>query len=56
VKGYMFLGYSRKRLQRENMPSFAHVKKFAEEIASISGYRFRDENQASRVVCLEREG
>jgi len=56
VKGYMFLGYSRKRLQRENMPSFAHVKKFAEEIARISSYRFRDENQASRVVCLEREG
>lgn len=55
VKGYMFLGYSRKRLERENMPSFAHVKKFAEEIARGSGYRFRDENPASRVVCLERE-
>ncbi len=56
VKGYMFLGYSRKRLERENMPSFAHVKKFAGEIARGCSYRIRDENPASRVVCLEREG
>jgi len=54
VKGYMFLGYSRKRLDRENMPSFADVKAFAGEIARGSDYRIRDENAASLVVCLER--
>ena len=54
VKGYMFLGYSRKRLERGNMPSFAHVKEFAEKIAAACDYEARDENPASRVVCLER--
>ncbi|MBP7121277.1 MAG: 4-demethylwyosine synthase TYW1 [Methanolinea sp.] len=54
VKGYMFLGYSRKRLERGNMPSFAHVKEFAEKIAAEAGYRIRDENPLSRVVLLER--
>lgn len=54
VKGYMFLGYSRKRLDRGNMPSFAHVKEFAEKIAAACEYRVRDENPLSRVVCLEK--
>ena len=54
VKGYMFLGYSRKRLERGNMPSFTHVKEFAEKIAAACEYRVRDENPASRVVCLEK--
>lgn len=55
VKGYMFLGYSRKRLERENMPDHTRVRKFAGEIARQAGYRVRDENPGSRVVCLERE-
>ncbi|MDI9633155.1 MAG: 4-demethylwyosine synthase TYW1 [Methanolinea sp.] len=56
VKGYMFLGYSRRRMDRENMPSFAHVKAFAGEIARGCDYRVKDENAASRVVCMERAG
>jgi len=36
------------------MPSFAHVKEFAEKIAASCDYEARDENPASRVVCLER--
>ena len=55
VKGYMYLGYSRKRLVRENMPEHEHVRSFAEKIASACDYRIRDENVLSRVVCLERE-
>ena len=54
VKGYMFLGYSRKRLERGNMPTFAHVKEFAEHIAAACDYEVRDENPASRVVCMGR--
>lgn len=54
VKGYMFLGYSRNRLERGNMPSFAHVKGFAEKVAAECEYRVRDENPLSRVVLLER--
>jgi len=55
VKGYMYLGYSRNRLSRENMPEHAYVRSFAEKIAKACDYRFRDENELSRVICLERE-
>jgi len=55
VKGYMYLGYSRKRLQRSNMPEHAYVRQFAEQIAERSGYGITDENSLSRVVCMERE-
>ncbi|MHB8164917.1 MAG: 4-demethylwyosine synthase TYW1 [Methanoregula sp.] len=55
VKGYMYLGYSRNRLARENMPEHERVRAFAEKIAAASDYRFKDENILSRVVCLERK-
>jgi tRNA wybutosine-synthesizing protein 1 len=54
VKGYMYLGYSRNRLLRENMPEHAYVRSFAEKIAMACDYRFKDENILSRVICLER--
>jgi tRNA wybutosine-synthesizing protein 1 len=54
VKGYMYLGYSRKRLVRGNMPEHELVRSFAEKIASACDYRIKDENVLSRVVCLER--
>jgi tRNA wybutosine-synthesizing protein 1 len=54
VKGYMYLGYSRNRLKRENMPEHEAVRSFAERIAAACDSRFRDENRLSRVVCLER--
>ncbi len=55
VKGYMFLGYSRNRLERKNMPEHDRVRSFAERIAAACDYRIKDENVLSRVVCLERE-
>lgn len=54
IKGYMYLGYSRNRLARENMPEHAEVRSFAERIAAVCDYRFKDENKLSRVVVLER--
>jgi len=54
IKGYMYLGYSRKRLSRENMPEHAEVRSFAERIAAACDYRFKDENKLSRVVVMER--
>jgi len=54
VKGYMFLGYSRKRLERGNMPDHSDVQRFAGEIAACADYQVLDENPGSRVVCLER--
>jgi tRNA wybutosine-synthesizing protein 1 len=54
IKGYMYLGYSRNRLARENMPEHAEVRTFAEKISAACDYRFKDENKLSRVVVLER--
>jgi tRNA wybutosine-synthesizing protein 1 len=54
IKGYMYLGYSRNRLARENMPEHAEVRSFAEKIAAACDYRLKDENKLSRVVVLER--
>jgi tRNA wybutosine-synthesizing protein 1 len=53
IKGYMYLGYSRNRLARINMPEHAEVRSFAEKIAAACDYRFMDENKLSRVVVLE---
>ena len=39
----MYLGYSRNRLARENMPDHQHVRAFGERIAATCDYRFRDE-------------
>ena len=55
VKGYMYLGYSRNRLQRNNMPEYAQVRDFAKSVSSLCDYKIRDENPLSRVVCMERE-
>lgn len=54
VKGYMYLGYSRFRLQRENMPEHPEVRDFALEISKYCDYKITDESPISRVVCMER--
>jgi len=55
VKGYMFVGFSRKRLLKENMPSHGEVKEFSRKISDLTGYRFKDEQAESRVVLLSRK-
>lgn len=54
AKAYMYLGYSRRRLKAENMPEHEDVRKFAEELAKLTGYEIKDESEASRVVLLVR--
>lgn len=54
VKGYMYLGYSRFRLERENMPEHSEVRDFALEISKHCDYKITDESPISRVVCMER--
>jgi tRNA wybutosine-synthesizing protein 1 len=54
IKGYMYLGYSRNRLARTNMPEHAEVRSFAQKIGAACDYRIKDENKLSRVVMLER--
>jgi tRNA wybutosine-synthesizing protein 1 len=55
VKGYMFIGDSRKRMKKENMPLHKEVKKFAEEICKNSDYNIIDEQESSRVVLLMKK-
>jgi len=52
VKGYGFLGHSRKRLLEENVPSWQEVREFANKLASLSGYTITGEHAPSDVVQL----
>lgn len=51
-KGYMHVGHSRKYLERENMPTHEDIRKFAEDLAGLTGYSLIDESEPSRVVLL----
>jgi len=53
-KAYMWVGYSKKRLKLENMPSHKEIKEFAKEISKHSGYKIKDEKKESRVVLLSK--
>ena len=55
VKAYMFVGSSRERLKKENMPYHKDIKAFAEEIAKHCDYKIVDEQEESRVVLMMRE-
>jgi tRNA wybutosine-synthesizing protein 1 len=54
LKAYMHVGESMKRMPREAMPRHHEVKAFAEKVSEESGYAYKDEQAASRVVLLSR--
>jgi len=54
-KGYVFVGYSRKRMNLSNMPSHKQVKYFGEKLAEFIGYETSMEKSDSRVVLLTRD-
>ena len=54
VKGYMFLGSSRGRLNKNNTPSHREIHAFSEDLATLTGYHVLDEQVESRVVLLSR--
>jgi tRNA wybutosine-synthesizing protein 1 len=53
-KAYMHVGFSRLRLNFENMPSHQEIRSFAEQLAQELGYKILDEASDSRVVLLSR--
>jgi tRNA wybutosine-synthesizing protein 1 len=55
-KAYMHIGYSRQRLDYENMPTHRDVQEFAVQLAAETGYSIIDESQDSRVVLLSKLG
>ena len=53
VKAFMLLGYSRRRLTIENMPSHDEVRKFAFKLLEyMPEYKYEDEVKMSRIVLL----
>lgn len=52
IKAYMFVGYSRRRLSFENMPSNQEIYDFAESVAEKCGLEIKDKAYESRVVLL----
>jgi tRNA wybutosine-synthesizing protein 1 len=54
-KGYVFVGYSRKRMTISNMPSHKSVKEFGDILAEKLGYELIMEKPDSRVVLLGRD-
>lgn len=55
IKAYMFVGYSRKRLEMDNMPLHLEVKQFADKINEHLGYHLAGESKPSRVVLLSKK-
>ncbi|MEM2878370.1 MAG: 4-demethylwyosine synthase TYW1 [Candidatus Hadarchaeales archaeon] len=54
VKAYMFVGFSRKRLEIQNMPSHAEIKDFASKLSRLTGYSLVHECEPSRAVLLKK--
>ncbi len=52
IKAYMHIGYSRQRLERDNMPLSFEVRNFAREIGELCGMEVINESKESRVVLL----
>ena len=56
LKAYMHLGFSRKRLSQDNMPSHDEVLGFSRQVAEALEYRIADDSSGSRVVLLSKDG
>ncbi len=54
AKAAMHIGYSRKRISGESMPSFSDIKKFSVKLEEETGYKIIRESLDSRVVLLSR--
>jgi tRNA wybutosine-synthesizing protein 1 len=52
AKGFMSVGFSRKRLGYERMPFHSEIKEFAKKLAKSSGLKILDEKKESCVVLL----
>ncbi|MEM2942661.1 MAG: 4-demethylwyosine synthase TYW1 [Candidatus Bathyarchaeia archaeon] len=56
AKSYMYVGYSRRRLGFENMPTHQEISEFSMRLAGLTGYNVIDESRENRVVLLSRLG
>lgn len=57
VKGYMWLGLSRKRLKKENMPFHSYVQEWSGLLGKhLKNYSIVNEDERSRIVLFKRKG
>lgn len=56
VKGYVFVGDSRRRMTNQNMPSHDSITEFSRAICEATGFKKEAEVPGSRVVLLGRGG
>ena len=54
LKGYAWLGESRKRLKKENVPTMEHLEEFAKELEKLTGYSIKEKDDVSRVVLMSK--
>lgn len=55
VKAYMWVGSSRERLEKSNMPTHSEIREFSEKLAEKLAWKIIDEQKESRVVLLMKE-
>jgi len=55
VKSYMAVGFARKRLDYNRMPTFNEIENFSEKLSKMTGYEIEDFHERSRVFLLKRE-
>ncbi|HVL47802.1 MAG TPA: 4-demethylwyosine synthase TYW1 [Candidatus Thermoplasmatota archaeon] len=55
-KGYVFVGYSRERMDITNMPTHADVLDFSNALAPLVGYEPQGDRRESRVALLVKPG
>ncbi|MEM1638962.1 MAG: 4-demethylwyosine synthase TYW1 [Desulfurococcaceae archaeon] len=54
IKAYMYLGVSKGRLSKNNMPTHGEVRDYARKLENLTGYKLLSESIPSRVVLLSR--
>ena len=54
AKAYMHLGFSTKRLSKENSPRFEEVYEFSKKLSEETGYKIKDYSVESKVVLLSK--
>ncbi|GBE54379.1 wyosine base formation [archaeon BMS3Bbin15] len=54
AKGYVHVGYSRKRLERSHMPSYEEVNSFSDRLSRVTDYTIKDSSKDSKVFLLSK--
>ena len=54
-KGYVFVGYSRKRMHLKNMPTHTNIREFSVNLSNKINYNIEMERSDSRVLLLTRD-